>query len=981
MGLRLTLLLVVLVPLTIGLALVGGTVSLLLAQAVPSWLNEALDRTLAAERAHLRRTAVEKAASIQAQVDAVQGSLRLASQFWQGILSGQVRTQRTRPPFSVLAGDSEARPPAFVRALGGSFATSAWMKCTLDDTRQRVCSAVNSTSALSAEDAAELANSSAMDVVYVNLHRAGLGISEEGTRGLTVNKSGLTRVYPHFLDPSALNVTTECAIDGTAQRGPEMRCRAWFVRALESRQVGLGHPYKGFPVLSGPGAEAFPIITASGPVAGPSSPVHGVVMEDLRVQMLQQSLAPPSSADGFVALVETSGLPIIHPLADAARADVLLADLECNATLADASPGEAVAAALASLGQSAPWTADRATECRNTILGLTDTASGTGDIVVLDRPTFASAAAAAAPAASASDPSASSSSSSSAAVPGVVAVPWLFAWQHVSGHPLLVIVASPVPVIEAAFAPVVTEALSAIAFVAITTGVAVIVMAIASFLTTLAVTVAVTLPIARLRDVVLSVTARDFSGKVPRFRAVTIELARLATVLRELYSVIWQANEAAAQGRTMSALARFQRASRLFQRLQNKRGQGMCRNNVGAVQLAMGEAHEAVGAFREAVAAAEMATAAFFQDRTVPGRGGATKRGATAAAAGLSEDESDEEPASGLLHGPLPRALPDGAVRDPDGAAAVSVLAEARRRAADVALLRAALPDAAAEGGSVWGAIEPAGCASLRLATAAASVLRAAGSPVAAARLLEASLVTCRDVMPALVSDASSLLGDILRDDLRFTDASALVTALPRPRDVVFLLDRSGSMAGGMDAASKALLLRSAELGILPTDRIALLGFGEVVSRHLGMATRGCRGGAGLARLSAALDALPPPRGKTAVMDALALAAELIAGDATVGGRAGRRAVLVCITDGADNWSDVDRTGLEGRVGKHSRLSRSTLLIAVLGPPRSLVALEAMCGLTTGGEVLLSPSAADLAAKLRQCGVEARPPESSLEAY
>ncbi len=40
MGLRLTLLLVVLVPLTIGLALVGGTVSLLLAQAVPSWLNE-----------------------------------------------------------------------------------------------------------------------------------------------------------------------------------------------------------------------------------------------------------------------------------------------------------------------------------------------------------------------------------------------------------------------------------------------------------------------------------------------------------------------------------------------------------------------------------------------------------------------------------------------------------------------------------------------------------------------------------------------------------------------------------------------------------------------------------------------------------------------------------------------------------------------------------------------------------------------------
>ncbi|KAA0169463.1 hypothetical protein FNF28_02075 [Cafeteria roenbergensis] len=879
MGLRLTLLLVVLVPLTIGLALVGGTVSLLLAQAVPSWLNEALDRTLAAERAHLRRTAVEKAASIQAQVDAVQGSLRLASQFWQGILSGQVRTQRTRPPFSVLAGDSEARPPAFVRALGGSFATSAWMKCTLDDTRQRVCSAVNSTSALSAEDAAELANSSAMDVVYVNLHRAGLGISEEGTRGLTVNKSGLTRVYPHFLDPSALNVTTECAIDGTAQRGPEMRCRAWFVRALESRQVGLGHPYKGFPVLSGPGAEAFPIITASGPVAGPSSPVHGVVMEDLRVQMLQQSLAPPSSADGFVALVETSGLPIIHPLADAARADVLLADLECNATLADASPGEAVAAALASLGQSAPWTADRATECRNTILGLTDTASGTGDIVVLDRPTFASAAAAAAPAASASDPSASSSSSSSAAVPGVVAVPWLFAWQHVSGHPLLVIVASPVPVIEAAFAPVVTEALSAIAFVAITTGVAVIVMAIASFLTTLAVTVAVTLPIARLRDVVLSVTARDFSGKVPRFRAVTIELARLATVLRELYSVIWQANEAAAQGRTMSALARFQRASRLFQRLQNKRGQGMCRNNVGAVQLAMGEAHEAVGAFREAVAAAEMATAAFFQDRTV------------------SAAEAEELVA--------------------------------------------------------WGGEGLAGAG-------------AAGSGGAGA---------------TGVASGAGADGGKASDDLRFTDASALVTALPRPRDVVFLLDRSGSMAGGMDAASKALLLRSAELGILPTDRIALLGFGEVVSRHLGMATRGCRGGAGLARLSAALDALPPPRGKTAVMDALALAAELIAGDATVGGRAGRRAVLVCITDGADNWSDVDRTGLEGRVGKHSRLSRSTLLIAVLGPPRSLVALEAMCGLTTGGEVLLSPSAADLAAKLRQCGVEARPPESSLEAY
>lgn len=40
MGLRMMLLLVVLVPLTIGLVLVGGAVSLLLAQAVPSWLNE-----------------------------------------------------------------------------------------------------------------------------------------------------------------------------------------------------------------------------------------------------------------------------------------------------------------------------------------------------------------------------------------------------------------------------------------------------------------------------------------------------------------------------------------------------------------------------------------------------------------------------------------------------------------------------------------------------------------------------------------------------------------------------------------------------------------------------------------------------------------------------------------------------------------------------------------------------------------------------
>jgi len=314
---------------------------------------------------------------------------------------------------------------------------------------------------------------------------------------------------------------------------------------------------------------------------------------------------------------------------------------------------------------------------------------------------------------------------------------------------------------------------------------------------------------------------------------------------------------------------------------------------------------------------------------------------------------------------------------------AVGALEGARAAADAVRRLRATLTDGQAGVPGVWGPLEPAPCASLRVALARSHVLSAAGRHEEAARVVEAALISTRSAVPALLAEARHQLGRILERRLSLPAAAAAVCAVGRARDVVLVLDRSGSMAGGLGSRSAAL--SEALLGSLgPADRFAALVCAEGTRRVVGLGALGPAElrGSRAARAREALRGLPTPTGRSSVLAGVDEAAAMLVAEPRAGGQAGRRAVVVVVTDGLDNGSPQgDRHAAERALARGAPLARLAVIVAVLGAGGPGRRLEALAEASSGGSCLVGPTDDDVIRAVEAASSEERSPETSLEAY
>jgi Ca-activated chloride channel family protein len=150
-------------------------------------------------------------------------------------------------------------------------------------------------------------------------------------------------------------------------------------------------------------------------------------------------------------------------------------------------------------------------------------------------------------------------------------------------------------------------------------------------------------------------------------------------------------------------------------------------------------------------------------------------------------------------------------------------------------------------------------------------------------------------------------------------ESTFLLTAVPpagdpgarRPRDVAFVLDRSGSMGGWKVVAARRAMARMVDtLG--PADRFAVLAFDNTVEAPPGLPAGGLAPASDRDRFRAVeFLAGVEARGGTEMMEPLRRAADLLA----EGARTGRDAVLVLVTDGQVGNEDALLEALASKLG------------------------------------------------------------------
>jgi hypothetical protein len=750
-----------------------------------------------------------------------------------------------------------------------------------------------------------------------------------------------------------------------------------------------------------------------------------------------------------------------------------------------------------------------------------------------------------------------------------------------------------------AFAAAEQATAEATAVILTTTAIAAGVLLAITVLMSVAVAYAISVPMVNLRNVVVRVASSRIAGRVPVFRAVTLEMARLAAVMTSMYSEVNAANSAASKGKTRSALDKLARVALLFERLGNSRGQGVCRNNRGAISLTLGSVGEAVGDLRAAVEQAQDDAELYFGrlardhmasrglpvprdddlavgTRRLPRAGSRSRararhsssaylRAVSPSSAGKGGSAAVAFPAIREAFTPglvvrrrsTARSLPVAEPRASDASSRDSVwglelqapqwhelgsrtrldsyslaLQEARRREnlgralltlgrrQDLAEAATCLEEAlvlvdwllsvepqgdldtaeppsfpprlsrtgsggrdggAVEGGaacagggsagcgvdptavlrfrqrrvhasillgrlrlcclasracarsaraagdvgdervarhallssqkwltrardalvavadllvparldlrvpSVWGSLETPECAALRLAMARASVLRAMALPRKAAAVLESAIVTAPIVQPAVTHDAALLLASILRQDLECFDASAMVSSVPHARDVLFLVDRSGSMAGSLGARALSLVRQVAVETVTPSDRVSLFTFAEGVMCDLPLTVRGTGGaGTGLDTLCSTVQSLPTPVGGSNCFEAVNTVVELVGNGFTSSGHRSpskRQPVIIVITDGADNRGDAEGSIRMPQLERTAREWRLAVIVGLLGGADRHVQLEAVARASRLGAFLSSPTAATLSDAVLNATIDTHGPDTLLEAY
>lgn len=294
------------------------------------------------------------------------------------------------------------------------------------------------------------------------------------------------------------------------------------------------------------------------------------------------------------------------------------------------------------------------------------------------------------------------------------------------------------------------------------------------------------------------------------------------------------------------------------------------------------------------------------------------------------------------------------------------------------------LTDAATQSAMPGVEAEPLDVMELRLATAEALVLARSGR---ASEGLGSLLRVMRgvEVVEGTVFNQAREVADLLGQSLGLAASFQAAAGVEdsRARDFVLLLDHSGSMSGTLINKTLQHLDQLFRTQIRDEERLALLTFADSVDVRLRFDEKRRL----TSKMASTIESLRRPQGGTRFIDAIYRAIEIFddptgragGGRIDAGESAGRREVIVALTDGDDNRSSHN---MEEAIAMLRARNSTTVIVVGVGSLETAPQLQRLCAATPGGAyVEARHGATELGAAFERVADLLESPQIRMETY
>eukprot|EP01138_Halocafeteria_seosinensis_P010107 gb/GECG01010321.1/.p1 GENE.gb/GECG01010321.1/~~gb/GECG01010321.1/.p1 ORF type:complete len:1043 (+),score=133.72 gb/GECG01010321.1/:1-3129(+) len=226
---------------SLGLGVVFTVVLLvvLLVTGFPTWIETAEDAMIRAESDNLQRLSVEKAEWVDAFFADAKGNLEHACTYMEDLLRGAAPIERHLEKFSTLTDD---HPDDFDKNLlesGASLGHTGWYLCNTGPLESgEGCEGIEDVSALDANAQSQLNVSDGMTLFYKGLYQSGFPIVPGGFFAVNFEDDGLVRLFPYQPLDSFID-EFELTCNGEERVGYDPRCRPWWDGAKDEPQPNV----------------------------------------------------------------------------------------------------------------------------------------------------------------------------------------------------------------------------------------------------------------------------------------------------------------------------------------------------------------------------------------------------------------------------------------------------------------------------------------------------------------------------------------------------------------------------------------------------------------------------------------------------------------------------------------------------------------------------------------------------------------------
>jgi Mg-chelatase subunit ChlD len=213
----------------------------------------------------------------------------------------------------------------------------------------------------------------------------------------------------------------------------------------------------------------------------------------------------------------------------------------------------------------------------------------------------------------------------------------------------------------------------------------------------------------------------------------------------------------------------------------------------------------------------------------------------------------------------------------------------------------------------------------------------------------------------------------IRNHDVGAASAIDLGIQTAQDRDIVLVIDHSGSMAGGLIRRTIQHSLELFDTQINDRDTLSLLTFNASVKTRFGLTPVGTH----RQQLRATIERATDIGGQTACYDAIMASMDRFRG-ASAGESAGRRQFVICLTDGADNRSTSSWQMVKQRLQNERT---TTLIIVGVGDLPNAGTLRELCAASKDGAFIHADGGERISDAFHEVSRLMAGPEVTIETY